>query len=145
MQIDKHDCFNRESDSVTVGAPLSPLVVDNCRCFNRESDSVTVGAWLAILPNAAERVSIAKAIPSLLERDIGDASQHGGCVSIAKAIPSLLEPLVDAPGAPAAGVSIAKAIPSLLEPATPVAIRRYPARFNRESDSVTVGAIYISH
>src|SRR5690606_3391210 len=61
-------------------------------------------------------VSIAKAIPSLLE-----LAQHARLplrelVSIAKAIPSLLERAARASIAPSPFVSIAKAIPSLLEP-----------------------------
>ena len=86
-------------------------------CFNRESDSVTVGAdeQTEIKPQV-EAVSIAKAIPSLLERCRVPIPMFSDDVSIAKAIPSLLEPrhwprvhlcIVQ--------VSIAKAIPSLLE------------------------------
>ena len=61
--------------------------------FNRESDSVTVGAAADCLPcNFHIMVSIAKAIPSLLEPcDSVARSRWIALVSIAKAIPSLLE------------------------------------------------------
>ena len=87
-------------------------------------------------------VSIAKAIPSLLELQANSRRRAGIVVSIAKAIPSLLElPLVPSASfnqrtfqsrkrfrhcwsaltmaaiGHSCGVSIAKAIPSLLEPA----------------------------
>ena len=96
----------------------------------------------AALGNCTQPVSIAKAIPSLLEHEIGVPQVKPAIVSIAKAIPSLLEPgtacesrrrkrgfqsrkrfrhcwsahsnvLSNANS----NVSIAKAIPSLLEPA----------------------------
>ena len=84
--------FNRESDSVTVGAmcQLSEALIEGMfqsrkrfrHCwslhplrvrspfvsFNRESDSVTVGAPSLFTPERERAVSIAKAIPSLLER-----------------------------------------------------------------------------
>src|SRR5690606_39750857 len=86
--------FNRDSDSVTVGAlGLVNVATDSDGGFNRESDSVTVGAkgWVC-MPSLAFPVSIAKAIPSLLERRcIGGQSPAIHGVSIAKAIPSLLE------------------------------------------------------
>src|SRR5690606_7887252 len=64
-----HYCFNRESDSVTVEAVmLCCRTVQNLR-FNRESDSVTVGATDLVGSGSVYIiVSIAKAIPSLLER-----------------------------------------------------------------------------
>ena len=66
-------------------------------------------------------------------------------VSIAKAIPSLLElatvkhEVVNIP------VSIAKAIPSLLEPGRSLFEYAPDSGFNRESDSVTVGALPALH
>ena len=63
-------------------------------------------------------------------------------VSIAKAIPSLLEPAIRRVGRCGRGrVSIAKAIPSLLELCTLSAKLERLFGFNRESDSVTVGAM----
>ena len=59
--------FNRESDSVTVGAQLVGKAVAHPVCFNRESDSVTVGAKDLSMGDIDDSVSIAKAIPSLLE------------------------------------------------------------------------------
>ena len=156
--------FNRESDSVTVGALRSHTTTRCLSGFNRESDSVTVGApdtdggmrdeltfqsrkrfrhcWSKTLPgHEGDRVfvSIAKAIPSLLERCPGPQCRSIVVVSIAKAIPSLLErspaPLprriflfqsrkrfrhcwsrfTSGLQLPTVEVSIAKAIPSLLE------------------------------
>ena len=87
-------------------------------CFNRESDSVTVGAL----------------------REQHTASRHH--VSIAKAIPSLLEPIAGSiQASERIVVSIAKAIPSLLEQYTVYACYLVNCGFNRESDSVTVGAL----
>ena len=65
--------FNRESDSVTVGAEPVRLAARKLGSFNRESDSVTVGAWLGMKQRCYnENVSIAKAIPSLLELERRD-------------------------------------------------------------------------
>ena len=85
-------------------------------------------------------VSIAKAIPSLLELGLERREAHIGPVSIAKAIPSLLERRQLRHCHLRWRVSIAKAIPSLLEHGTGLAQGRSRYRFNRESDSVTVGA-----
>ena len=88
-------CFNRESDSVTVGAQHCYDMYAESIGFNRESDSVTVGAQVeAWLAKCGYQVSIAKAIPSLLE-------PYFSCRKIASC-----------------------------------------SSFNRESDSVTVGARY---
>ena len=132
--------FNRESDSVTVGAmgrsecrvpqtkfqsrkrfrhcwsrASRSMVRHTSLCFNRESDSVTVGASRPRPPAASHRVSIAKAIPSLLERSVSRSSDVQFDVSIAKAIPSLLERHDARRCTTGCRVSIAKAIPSLLE------------------------------
>ena len=83
--------FNRESDSVTVGARLILALWGRGDSFNRESDSVTVGAHADKQPGYAVNVSIAKAIPSLLEPTFSGRTITTLGVSIAKAIPSLLE------------------------------------------------------
>ena len=86
-------------------------------------------------------VSIAKAIPSLLELEVRDLTiRNFANVSIAKAIPSLLELQRAAKHAARTDVSIAKAIPSLLERLAANRTSAASRRFNRESDSVTVGA-----
>ena len=87
--------------------------------FNRESDSVTVGANLTDEEDApVVPVSIAKAIPSLLEPVSPCWFGPDWLVSIAKAIPSLLEHRQASGWVQEFFVSIAKAIPSLLEPMT---------------------------
>ena len=86
------------------------------------------------------QVSIAKAIPSLLEPIHLWIEDGRFPVSIAKAIPSLLERDKILAEQPETLVSIAKAIPSLLEPALSHLAYSALTGFNRESDSVTVGA-----
>ena len=63
--------FNRESDSVTVGAPLKDVTAhDVCRFQSRKRFRHCWSQWS--LPTAQSRmlVSIAKAIPSLLEHKL---------------------------------------------------------------------------
>ena len=133
-------CFNRESDSVTVGAVISVYHYWKALGFNRESDSVTVGAAGAGALQVIEFVSIAKAIPSLLEHALAcrlsvdlafqSRKRFRHCWS-ARSCP--FYPL-------SIPVSIAKAIPSLLERQTADTSPAIMRSFNRESDSVTVGA-----
>ena len=113
----KRRSFNRESDSVTVGAIVSSVSIKPRSLFQsrkrfRHCWSTTTNGCTAL----AARVSIAKAIPSLLEPGHWDLQQMVDRVSIAKAIPSLLELKL-------VGGSMSN-----------------DCSFNRESDSVTVGA-----
>ena len=109
--------FNRESDSVTVGASVGMGCKAGLSSFNRESDSVTVGAKHPV-PAAPQT---------------GRFNRESDSVTVgAKAILAW--------GHWHNVVSIAKAIPSLLERYYLVAYSYPYGCFNRESDSVTVGA-----
>ena len=83
--------FNRESDSFSVGAHTGQSNKQRYHCFNRESDSFSVGAFNPACSATDSSVSIAKAIPSLLEPHWYEHPSFCAQVSIAKAIPSLLE------------------------------------------------------
>ena len=137
----------------------------HARGFNRESDSVTVGAAGGMWGKAATFLfQSRKRFRHCWSDALWSAACNETLVSIAKAIPSLLEPPTPVTVEEETKVSIAKAIPSLLEHGHD---GRYVAKrmefqsrkrfrhcwssthrllpdcspsFNRESDSVTVGA-----
>ena len=136
--------FNRESDSVTVGASVPAHHNEAIRCFNRESDSVTVGAGnrrsflrLRLL------VSIAKAIPSLLERCLRAQSnrvtyrfnRESDSVTVGARAPEPSAAQQSSFNRESDSVTVGA--PS----------RRHASKriggFNRESDSVTVGAVEV--
>ena len=133
--------FNRESDSVTVGAGRDHIVARGQRNvsiakaipsllernslpagssrfsgFNRESDSVTVGAPGSYGTTNSFGVSIAKANPSLLERGLCRGHHiHPGRFQSRKRFRHCWSPRDRSYSLSLSRVSIAKAIPSLLE------------------------------
>ena len=115
-------CFNRESDSVTVGAPSTKPKRRRTVLFqSRKRFRHCWSACVAMIAGFYGHVSIAKAIPSLLEHGTKCDTTFRCVFQSRKRFRHCWSHEGGEYRALAANVSIAKAIPSLLEPR---AIRR---------------------